>query len=271
MSSGSRPAITGEHLSRAKTLANDSAENTLFVRDILGGALESAMSVAPHFGTAEAWATLANALICDHLNRWNPERPPDLAQAENAVQQALTIDRDLPLAHFVNGFVKRANGDHEAALMAFDRALQLKPDFARAYAQKANELINVGRPLEAPPLVEKAIEFNPRSPSLGMHYWIIGKAHFFAGNYSEAIKWLEKSITLRENLWYNRLYLIGALAVTGRLQQAREALNDLNVKFGPYTLTRVASEELANPNSNDVIVMGRRSLHEGLRAAGMPP
>ena len=51
---------------------------------------------------------------------------------------------------------------------------------------------------------------------------------------------------------------------------AEEALNDLNGKFGRYTLTRVASDELANPNSHEVIVAGRRSLHEGLRSAGMP-
>jgi tetratricopeptide (TPR) repeat protein len=269
MSSGPAQTITVEHLSRAKTLANDSEENTLFVREILGRALEGAISVAPHFGTAEAWATLANAVICDHLNRWNPRNPPNLAQAENAVRQALAIDRDLPLAHFVDGFVKRAKGDHGAALMAFDQALQLKPDFARAYAQKANELINVGRPNEALPLVEKAIELNPRSPSLGMYYWIIGKAYFFAKNYGEAIKSLEKSIVLRKNLWYNRLYLISALAITGQIKQAQEALTDLNAKFGPYTLTRVASDERANPNTNEVVVAGRRSLHEGLRAAGM--
>ena len=271
MSSGpTPPTITGEHLSRAKALANDSPQNTLFVRETLGGALESAMSVAPHFGTAEAWATLANALICDHLNRWNLEKPANLAQAENAVRQALAIDRDLPLAHFVDGFVKRAKGDHQAALTAFDRALQLKPDFARAYAQKANELINVGRPQEAPPMVEKAIELNPNSPSLGMYYWILGKAHFFAANYSESIKWLEKSIAVRGNLWYSRLYFISALAITGQLKQAEAALNDLYAKFGQYTLTRVATDELANPNSNEVIVAGRRSLHEGLRSAGMP-
>jgi subtilisin len=155
-------------------------------------------------------------------------------------------------------------------LTGFDRALQLKPDFARAYAQKANELINVGRPQEAPPMVEKAIELNPNSPSLGMYYWIIGKAHFFAGNYSESIKWLEKSIVLRGNLWYSRLYLISALAITGQNEKAKEGLNDLNAKFGQYTLTRVASDELANPNNHAVIIAGRRSLHEGLRSAGMP-
>jgi tetratricopeptide (TPR) repeat protein len=270
MSSGPTSEITAEHLSRAKTLANDSPQNTAFVREILGAALEKAMSVAPHFQTAEAWATLANALICDHLNRWNLDKPSGLKQAEDAVRQALAIDGDLPLAHFVDGFAKRANGDHQAALLAFDKALQLKPDFARALAQKANELINVGQPQAAPPFVEKAIKLNPQSPSLGMYYWILGKAHFFAANYSESIKWLEKSIAVRGNLWYSRLYLISALAITGQLKQAEEALNDLNTKFGQYTLTRVATDELANPNSNEVIVAGRRSLHEGLRSAGMP-
>ena len=118
--------------------------------------------------------------------------------------------------------------------------------------------------------MEKAIKLNSQSPSLGMHYWILGKAHFFGKNYSESIKWLEKSITLRGNLWYSRLYLVSALAIMGQLEQAKEALNDLNAKFGQYTLTRVATDELANPNSNEVIVAGRRSLHEGLRSAGMP-
>jgi len=135
MSSGPTSEITTEHLSRAKTLANDSPQNTAFVREILGAALEKAMSVAPHFRTAEAWATLANALICDHLNRWNLEKPSALKQAEDAVRQALAIDGDLPLAHFVDGFVKRANGHHQAALLAFDKALQLSP-ISRALLRK---------------------------------------------------------------------------------------------------------------------------------------
>ena len=41
MSSGPTPAITIEHLSRAKTLANDSPQNTLFVRETLGGLLKA--------------------------------------------------------------------------------------------------------------------------------------------------------------------------------------------------------------------------------------
>jgi adenylate cyclase len=231
MSAGPANGITVEHLSRAKALANDSPENTLFIRETLERALEDSVAVAPHFGTAEAWATLANALVCDHLNRWNSAKPPNIQQAEKAVQQALAIDRDLPLAHFVNGFVQRAKGDHNAALVAFDQALQRKPDFARAYAQKANELINVGRPSEAPPLVEKAIGLNPGSPSLGMYYWIIGKAHFFARNYTATIPWLEQSVTLRPNLWYSRLYLVSAYEITGDSKRAKESLSNLNSIF----------------------------------------
>lgn len=117
---------------------------------------------------ADSWGELAAVLVNDYLNHWNeakssPEGAKDLLRrAGEAVQEALKLDPTIAMAHHADGFVRRAKGDHQGALNAFDRAVQLDPNFARAYSQKANQLVMVGRPNEAPPLVLKAITLSPR-------------------------------------------------------------------------------------------------------------
>jgi tetratricopeptide (TPR) repeat protein len=117
--------------------------------------------------SAESWAWLADVISSDYLNHWNGAGKDQLDQAEIAARKALAINPNLDLALYVKGFVYRARGDNAAALASFNEALRVNPNFARAYAQKANELINVGKPNEAPPLVMRAIELSPLDhPSL---------------------------------------------------------------------------------------------------------
>jgi TolB-like protein/class 3 adenylate cyclase/Tfp pilus assembly protein PilF len=229
--------------------------------------LEQSVRLDP--SSAESWAWLADLLASDYLNRWNGAGKAQLDQADDAVRKALAIDPDLALAHFVKGFVYRARGENPAALDAFSQALRLNPNFTRAYAQKANELINVGRPTEAPPLVMRAIELSPLDPSIGVFYWIIGRANFFAGDYADAIDWLQRSVEARPNLWYNRLYLVAAYALSDHTADARKALSEFNNRFHNYTLARVISHEQDIPNNNPVVATGLGKLHDALRAAGM--
>jgi len=239
-------------------------EHTLAARRLL----EESVRLDPQ--SAEAWAWLADLTASDYLNRWNDTGKDQLEEAATAVERALVIDPHFALTYYADGFIHRAKGEHQAALDAFSQALKLNPNFARAYAQKGNQLINVGRPKEAPPPVEKAIKLSPRDPSLGTFYWIIGRAHFFAKNYRDAIKWLQQSVDARPNLWYNRLYLVGAYALSQDQAGARKALNDFNGRFPGYTLGQVTSDEQDIPNDNPVVGAGLEELHKGLRLAGMP-
>ncbi|HZU91904.1 MAG TPA: tetratricopeptide repeat protein, partial [Stellaceae bacterium] len=164
--------------------------------------LEQAVRLDPN--AAVAWAWLANITISQYLSRWNGAGPERLRQAGEAVERALALDPNLALAHLTNGFVRRARGEHQAALAAFSRAIELDPNYARAYAQKGNELVHAGQPGEAPPLIEQAIRLSPRDPLLGEFYWIIGRAYFYMGRYDQAIPWLRQAVELRSNVWYNR-------------------------------------------------------------------
>ena len=221
--------------------------------------------------SAEAWAWLANIAIVQYLSHWNGAGPDQLREAEEATERALALDPNLALAHQDSGFVRRARGEHQAALAAFSRAIALDPNFARAYAQKANELIQVGRPDEAPPLVEQAITLSPRDPALGEFYWIIGRSYFYARQYNKAVPWLRQAVEIRSNVWYNRLYLASAYALLNDAEEARKVLQDFNNHFHnhKYTVALIKSYERRNPNNNPLVVAARDEFYKGLQRAGM--
>jgi tetratricopeptide (TPR) repeat protein len=218
---------------------------------------------------AESSALIATSVLCDYLNRWNDAGPDEVARAETATHHALATKPDHFLGHYAKGFLHRTRGEHDAALAAFTEAVKHNPDFARGHAQRGAELVYLGRPEEGIAEVEKAISLSPKSQSLGMFHWIIGRARFFMGQYDAAVPWLQRSVRLWPNLWYNRLYLVSAYALLGNQAAATRALRAFHQKFPGYTLARVAVEERSNPNKNRFMVTGRRRFHEGLQRAGM--
>jgi adenylate cyclase len=238
--------------------------------------LEEAVQRDPQ--SAESWSQLAAVLANDYLNNWNEAQQGQatgqdlLRRAEHALQEALKIDPTVATAHLAAGFIRRAKGDQQGAFDAFDRAVQLDPNSARALAQKANQLVMVGRPKEAPPLVLKAITLSPRDPYMGMFHWVIGRAYFVVQNYDDAIVWLRKAVELRPNVWYNRAYLLAAYALTGRHQQPEGAvtLADYNAAFSGYTVQRIRDlyeKELPHPDRG--MQASIQELYKGLQLAGV--
>jgi len=218
---------------------------------------------------AESSALNATSVLCDYLNRWNDAGADEVAKAETAVHHALTTKPDHFLGHYAKGFLHRTRGEHEAALAAFTETTKHNPTFARAHAQRGAELIYLGRAEEGIAEVERAISISPKSSSLGMFFWIIGRGRFFMGQYAEAVGPLRRSIRLWPNLWYNRLYLASAYALLGNKAAAQRTLRTFDKLFPEFTLARVAHEERTNPNSGSFMVEGRRRFHEGLERAGM--
>ncbi|HZK90952.1 MAG TPA: winged helix-turn-helix domain-containing protein [Stellaceae bacterium] len=240
-------------------------EHTLAARQLL----QRSVSLDPR--SAESWARLAEVITSDHLNRWNDTGKEQVLDAEDAVRQALLIDPNNALAHVANGLIQRSRGEHHAAVEAFSRAIELDPNFAFAYAHKGSELSLVGRPAEAVPLVEQALRLSPHDPSIGVFHWILGRAHFFSGQYDQAVSWLHRSVQARPNLWYNRLYLVSAYALLDKVEEAARALVEFNRRFPHpvHTLALVRRHEDANPNSDPSVVAARAKFHEGLLRAGM--
>jgi adenylate cyclase len=257
----------------ALIVAGPSPEHHLSARQFL----EQSLQRDPQ--SAESWSQLAGLLVNDYLNDWNEAKQSQeagkdlLRRAETALAEALKIDPTVAAAHLADGFIRRAKGDHQGALDAFDREVQLDPNSARAYAQKANQLVMVGRPKEAPPLVLKAIALSPRDPYVGTFYWVIGRAYFVMQNYDDAILWLRKAVEVRPNVWYSRAYLLAAYAHLERHEQpeGRTALSDYNGGFSGYTVQRIRElYEKELPHTDPVMQASIQALYNGLQKAGVP-
>jgi len=220
--------------------------------------------------SAESWGLLANLLISDYLNAWNQTGLPEVDRAEKAYKRALSIDPSVPVAHYAAGFVRRVRGDHQGALDEFDETIKLNPNFARAYAQKANELTFLGRAKDAVSAGKKAVSLSPRDPSIGVFYWVVGRAYFVGADYKDAAVWLRKSVDERPNLWFNRAWLVSALGLSGQDKQARAALAEFKKTFATYTLSRITEIYTTEDQyKNDAIRATTPHLFEGLRKAGL--
>jgi tetratricopeptide (TPR) repeat protein len=265
MSNGANDFIARAKALYSKEFTHDSTRE---MRVLLEQALANASELAPQ-ASAEAYALLAGVMICRYLNNWDEDKT-QLVEVEKRIEEALRIAPGTALAHFAKGFLHRARGQHEVALDAFRQALEHNPRFPGAHAQAGAELFFLGRPQEALPHIEKAIELDPDSPFRGMFYWNVGRIRFSLAQYGEAIPWLEQSIALQKDLWYTRLYLVSACALTGKKHEAERALKEFNELFPGYTVARAIETEKVDQNQTLFVVVGRRNFHVGLRLAGMP-
>jgi len=213
---------------------------------------------------------LANVLASDVLNAWNGAGTPEVDRAEAAAKKAIGLDYKTALAHYALGFVYRIRGDHKAALDAFNEAIKIDPNLAKAYAQAANEMVFTGNPRGAIPLAEKAAQLSPNDPSIGVFRWVKGRAYFMLGNYQEAIEALEESVRLRPNLWFTQAWLVAAYALYNRDAEARKALTAFERSFNPpFDLNRITQHYKEERFKDPMLGAASAQLLDGLRKAGL--
>ena len=157
----------------------------------------------------------------------------------------------LSLGKFMNGVVAEAEGDHPAALAAFDSVLARDPENVYALLYKGYVFMELH---EAPLALEqyrRAVQLKPESPA----NFLLGLACLRLDSLAEAQAWLERTIALNPSHARANALLAEVLMRRGeqdsalyRLEEARrlapqdkEILNDL----GKLLLDRGKTEEAA--------------------------
>ena len=211
--------------------------------------------------------------MSEYLNGWNNVGLKDVDRAEEAYKQALAIDPSVAVAHYAAGFVRRVRGDHAGALerVRESNRVEFEPPGCLCHKRPMSSVF-LGRVKEAVTAGKKAVSLSPRDPSIGVFYWVIGRAYFAEGDYKESAVWLSKSVEERPNLWFNRAWLISAYSLTGHDREARGTLDDFIKTFPMYTLPR-RSPKSTTPRiagtDNDTIRAASKHLFVGLKKAGL--
>ena len=235
-------------------------ENLEYARTLLEAAIES----DPHYAAPYAW------LARYHVRRigqgWSSDPKADTETANRYSAAALERDETDPWVITIHGFViGYLNKDLERALQLFDQALEINPSLAHAWIWSASALAWLGRGEEAVLRAPKSSELSPFDPNMYSFDSISAVAHAVAGNYETSIEYSRRS--LRQNSMYAASHrtLAIALALAGRLDQARKAVDQLLTLEPGLT---VSSFALRYPGRN---ATHAPVFYKALADAGVPP
>jgi len=196
-----------------------------------------ATEIDPSF--ALAWVGVADSLSLSL--GWRDARAEDLLPIiEDAVKNALVIDNDLGEAYASLGLMHRKYGRNDEAETAFQKAIELSPNYATAYQWYSGLVGNDPlRTQESIDLMQKAAKLDPRSEIIGHG---LGKVYEKKGLYRLAENQYIKTIELYPD--FESAYI--GLAVlymrnTGQFDKALASLNKaiaLHPEFLAYYLQR---------------------------------
>jgi serine/threonine protein kinase len=135
--------------------------------------------------------------------------------------------------HFLGGQLERrgligpATEEYRKAIAAFGELMRLEPDshwgpYTLAWVLVVSKIPEVHNPLKAVELAGKATELAPEHPGC----WnTLGMAHYYAGNWQDAIAALNKALEFKPDLAYSLVYLAMSHEKLGHKQEARRWLD----------------------------------------------
>jgi adenylate cyclase len=226
------------------------------------GLFESAIARDPN--TVSALIGLAHV-----LEGYSNSPIEDQQRADELLQRALHLEPNRAATHFVLGKVRQSQGRLLEAAAAFQAAIALDRNYARAYLYLGLTVERLGRPEETLALAERAMRLNPRDPNIADHYWIIGSAQILLGRADEAIESLRRACAANPRLWYMHLQLAAAYGMEQRIDEAKRELA-VALRLRPEFSSLAAIR--AGPQSKDpaYLALAERTLFVGLRRAGLP-
>jgi TolB-like protein/Tfp pilus assembly protein PilF len=173
--------------------------------DLLSAAdyFEKAVALDPDY--ALAWVGVAEVNLL--LNNYGHLPLSDaLAKVEPALSAALQLDDQLGAAHTAAAFMLLRQGDNDAARAAFERAIDLDPNYATPYHWYGDMLINAfGEPEAAIPLLLQARRLDPLSAVIAV---TLGEALEAVGGFDEALALYQKALEIDPD--YHGAYFVTA-------------------------------------------------------------
>ena len=212
------------------------------------GLFEEAVELDPDYAPAYSWLADAYATV----GFWAGAPGPWLDRAETAALRAQSLDSTLAEPHLLRGrLLAHFEWKWREAERHYQRALELNPNHAHAYAAYAQYLAVVNRLGEATVMADRAVQLDPLSASTNA---LAGEVHHLARDYPRATELLLTAAALHpEGVTYHVMLgcLYGASgdfdqALT-HLQQASSASNgDLRAQaIEAWIYARAGEEERA--------------------------
>jgi adenylate cyclase len=229
--------------------------------------LEEALRLSPDH--LPALNGLAHVMLIEWGSTWYTGTSDEHLEAlDRIVNRALAIKPDDALATYFHGYVlKRLRKNLNQALVAFERAIALDPNLAVAHNYVGQIRVFLGRANEAAEPTLKAIQLSPRDPQLAEWYYQLALTYIHQQHDDEAVEWARRSVEVNPNLRYPYRILAAALALSGRVDEARTVAAELRRRYPKETISAFLVRE---PWTDPAYRTGQNREITGMRLAGIP-
>lgn len=191
-----------------------------------------------------AWIELAYAYSVQACNGYGTDLDTTMENWRAAIEEALRLDPTNPFVHTCLADLKACLGDLASAADAQARALEYGKHNADTLALLAgSKALVVGDPVEAIPLIEKALSLNPLAPP--WYYGMRGRVLFVIGRHAESLSALGRSSQESPN---TLMFQAMAQAFIGEAREAANTASRLRVEFPHFSVARfIAGYPVTNP------------------------
>lgn len=226
----------------------------------------SAINIDP--GYSNAYARLANMYDFRVRLGWSSDIVGDRNKAFEYAKKALELDNANPFAHWTQGRIVSRHGSMGVrsqldAIRSLERAIELDPNYADAYAFISFLYVGVGEPKKALEAIELAMKLNPQYP----FWYLMNRAivRYMQTNYEAAVADLERAVERNPTAVFLRWWLAAAYAQAGRQDDAQWQVEEMRgLGFSSKVKEVVETTILIRHPPY------RESYADGLRKAGIP-
>ena len=191
------------------------------------------------------------------------------AAAEAKLTKALSTVPDHARGHMALGFVYILTKRAAQGIAECEHALALDRNLAAAHSIIGVGKIYIGRAKETEAHIVEALRLSPRDTMAYLWMNYAGIAKNSVGLYDQAVPWFRRSIEANRNFAHPHFVLGVALALLGRLDEARSSVRTGLALNPTFTISRARAAWSAMSDDPTHLAQMER-LFEGMRKAGVP-
>ncbi len=233
-----------------------SPESVVLSRDLF----ERAAALDP--GYARAYANIALAHATEVNFQWTRSREESIRLGLEFADRALALDDSIPQIYQTRSLLYLSQRQHQAALEAAQRTIEVHPNYADGYATLAFISSYSGTFEKGLEALDQAMRINPWGT--GVYLSVKGRIFFNMERYDEALPILEESVSRNPAIDRMHLTLAAIYAQLGRIEDAEWSVEEALAINPDITLTKERRESIYQSESDLEHFLG------ALRKAGVP-
>lgn len=214
---------------------------------------------------ASAYGMAAWCYFWRKVNGWMTDRPREIAEGTRLARKAVELGRDDAVALTRGGHALGHFTDElDAGIALLDRAVVLNPNLAAAWFLGGYLRVWNGEADAAIAHFTKAMRLSPLDPEAYRMQAGMAAAHLFAGRFDDASSWAEKAFRNLPSFLMVGCIIAASHALAGRSEPAERAMEHLH-RLHPALRIATIKDWLPIHRPEDLAIFS-----EGLRKAGMP-